>query len=240
MTRATLDWIRDTLLAVDPEPSAPAAWLFLLRDFIATGHPPTGDRIERGLTAALRLASVDADPCRRVQWARLVAEAVLISDDPRLMQAVESSLPEAVARLDEQVRAWPDTGDGFAGQAVGVNLGYAHALLDVFDMTGRMPYARLADELVRQARRQPSAQPGDPSFDPAAGADLLRGLTRLARLHADPDYREAAAAPEAGDDHTAEAARLAEALDGWRGDARAAAHVGLALLGRFALRPDLQ
>ena len=73
----------------------------------------------------------------------------------------------------------------------------------------------------------------------ASAAELLRALTRVQKLHADPDYR-AAVGREAGGMDTAESARLAEAFDGWRGDTRAAAHVGLALLGRFALGPDLQ
>ena len=239
MTRATLDLIRDSLLTADPEPSAPAAWLFLLRDFIATGHPPTGDIVERGLTAALRLASADADPCRRVQWVRLVAEAVLISDDPRLVQVVETSLPAAVDLLDERVRGWFEPGEGLRGQSLEVHLAYANALLDAFDMTGRLPYSTRADELVQLARRHPAVQPGAPEFSDLAAADLLRALTRVQKLHADPDYR-AAVGREAGGMDTAESARLAEAFDGWRGDTRAAAHVGLALLGRFALGPDLQ
>lgn len=239
MTRATLDSIRDLLLTAAPEPSAPVAWLFLLRDFIATGHPPSSDRVERGLTAALHLASVDADPCRRVQWVRLLAEAVLISDDGRLVEAVEASLPVAVDLLDERVRRWYEPGEGLVGQPLTVNLAYAHALLDAFDMTGRLPYSKLADELVQIARRHPATRPGDPLFDPIPGADLLRALTRLSRLHADPEYRAAAEVP-AGRDENTEVARLVEALEGWRGDAHAAAHVGLALLGRFALGPDLQ
>lgn len=239
MTRATLDSIRDSLLTADPEPSAPAAWLFLLRDFIATGYPPTGDVVERGLTAALHLASADADPCRRVQWVRLIAEAVLISDDARLVQVVEASLPASVDLLDERVRGWYEPGKGLVGQSLEVHLAYANALLDAFDMTGRLPYSRLADELVQLARRNPAVQPGAPEFADLAAADLLRALTRLTKLHADPEYRAAAALPPGGID-TAEAARLAEAFDGWRGDTRVAAHVGLALLGRFALGPDLQ
>lgn len=239
MHRAALDWVRDLLLAADPEPSDPAAWLFLLRDFMVNGHLPTGDAVERGLTAALRLASVDADPCRRVQWVRLLAESVLISDDGRLGQAVESALPSAIDLLEQQVRRWYEPGEGLVGQPVAANLAHAHALLDAFDLTGRLPYSMMADELIQLARRHPDLSPDAARFDPLAGADLLRAITRMARLHADPEYQTVAVVPPQGDD-TAEAARLATVLADQRGDLRTVAHVGLALLEWFALEPKLQ
>ena len=100
----------------------------------------------------------------------------------------------------------------------------ASALLTAFELTGRLPYSMLAEELMAIAR-------------PAAGADLVtlceaaRVLCRLAALHDDPDYRGAAVVAT-GADYRAEAARiLAANSDAARaGTPASAAAYGLALL----------
>jgi len=76
----------------------------------------------------------------------------------------------------------------------------ASALLTAFDLTARLPYSMLAEELMQGPRR---AVNGRMDVDCAAA----RVLCRLATLHDDADYRKAAiVAPDA--DYRADAARL--------------------------------
>jgi hypothetical protein len=99
----------------------------------------------------------------------------------------------------------------------------ASALLTAFEVTGRLPYSMLAEELVQTSR------------DRLLHADLVtccsaaRVFGRLAALHDDPAYR-AAAVIKTGADYRADAHRILERVSACLADADAdAAHYGLAL-----------
>lgn len=102
----------------------------------------------------------------------------------------------------------------------------ASALLTAFEVTGRLPYSMLAEELIAIARREPS-----PAGDLVIQCDAARVLVRLAALHDDADYRGAAVIA-AGVDYRVDASRLL-AIQSERalgGTPSAAAAYGLALL----------
>jgi len=69
----------------------------------------------------------------------------------------------------------------------------ASALITAFEISGRLPYAMLAEELMQTARRGADSVP-----DFAARCEACRALCRLAALHRDEAYRAAAVvAPDA-------------------------------------------
>jgi len=77
----------------------------------------------------------------------------------------------------------------------------ASALLTAFELTGRVPYSMLAEELIAILGRDVADE------DPALAAPLARVLCRLADLHDDEGYRGAAVIA-AGVDYRADAARI--------------------------------
>jgi hypothetical protein len=101
----------------------------------------------------------------------------------------------------------------------------ASALLTAFEITGRLPYSMLAEELIAVAGR---ARPADAGL--VIQCETARVLCRLAALHADPDYRGAAVIA-GGADYRAEASRIlaAESVRARAGTPSAAAAYGLAL-----------
>jgi len=98
----------------------------------------------------------------------------------------------------------------------------ASALLTAFEITGRLPYSMLAEELMQRH---------------ADDCETARVLCRLAALHGNPDYR-AAAVVAPGADYRADAARIladrgAQALAAQTDDA---ARYGIALRELMSLR----
>jgi hypothetical protein len=78
----------------------------------------------------------------------------------------------------------------------------ASALLTAYEITGRLPYPMLAEELVAIGGRNVHADAGV-----SIHCDAARVLCRLAALHDDPDYRRAAViAP--GAEYREDAARI--------------------------------
>jgi hypothetical protein len=105
------------------------------------------------------------------------------------------------------------------------------ALLTAFEVTGRLPYSMLAEELMQPVRR------GDAAGDIAADCGAARVLCRLATLHDDTDYR-AAAVLAPGADYREDAARLLRAHASQVLDAQVAqaALYGIALRELISLR----
>jgi uncharacterized protein YyaL (SSP411 family) len=100
----------------------------------------------------------------------------------------------------------------------------ASALLTAFDLTGRLPYSMLAEELIQSSRPALLS-----TLDFAVGCDASRVVGRLARLHADADYRGAAVMATSAD-YRADASRiLARLPDQLRGADADAALYALAL-----------
>jgi hypothetical protein len=105
-------------------------------------------------------------------------------------------------------------------------------LLTAFELTGRLPYSMLAEELIQHAQHQPWDR-----SDVVVSCETARVLCRLAALHDDPEYRGAAVIAD-GADYRGDAARLVMQQSP-RARAGAPAHAalyGLALRELFPLR----
>jgi hypothetical protein len=109
-------------------------------------------------------------------------------------------VPSAIDELERIVGAGYRPGAGVLGGVLAAHVPAASTLLTAFDVTGRLPYSMLAEELIQPARRIDVA-------DCARDCAAARVLCRLAALHDDGDYRAAAViAPDA--DYRADAARI--------------------------------
>jgi len=182
-----------------------AAWLTLFVDASAIADDDRIAAAARALVAALRaewpasdglrdgMASVDA--CLR---------ASAIADPADIV-------PAAIDELERIVGGAYRPGAGLVDAAWGRqaacadHVRAASALLTAFDVTGRLPYSMLAEELMQTARRLPA-----PDDDIVTQCAAARALCRLAALHDDPGYR-AAATLASGADYRADAARILEA-----------------------------
>jgi hypothetical protein len=105
-------------------------------------------------------------------------------------------------------------------------------LLTAFEVTGRLPYSMLAEELIQHAQRTPWD-----AGDLVVHCEAARVFCRLAALHDDPEYRSAAVIA-VGADYRRDAARLVTKQSAHARDA-STAHVaayGLALRELFPLR----
>ncbi len=205
-----------------------AAWLTLLVEATAVAED------ERMLPAAGELiAGLQAEwPAQtRIDEASASVEACLraaeIVNPDELVQG-------AIDQLERVIGGSYRPGDGLVRERNGIrvrcSLGDhvrgASALLTAFELTGRLPYSMLAEELMAIAGREPS-----PDADVAIQCEAARVLCRLAALHDDPGYRGAAVIAT-GADYRADASRIlaaqsARALAGTPSDAAA---YGLALL----------
>ena len=143
----------------------------------------------------------------------LVAAPVV--ESPNLLGA-------AVNELERLVAAHYEPGQGMG--ALEDQLATASTLLTAHALTGRVPYPMLADELVQVALRTPWASR---SFEFNCEASLV--CARLAELHRDAGYRQAAVTSVNGD-YGQEAARVLSCqLPRVRDLGTAAAPFGLAL-----------
>jgi hypothetical protein len=239
--RAAIDCARATVLRGDPGLLSPDAVFFLLREYVSAGNEDVRAAVEQGLTRGLDALHTEADPCRRLEWLRVLAEASAISDDERLREDVERALPGAVDGLEALVRHSYEPGEGLLDASCAAQLQCASALLAAFDLSGRLPYAMLAEELLQYARRRWWAESTsllDADF--GTNCTALRLLCRMAALHADPAYR-AAAVLVPGSTTRDDARRLATTLISRSAlSDENAAEFGLALLAWFALDADLQ
>jgi uncharacterized protein YyaL (SSP411 family) len=97
------------------------------------------------------------------------------------------------------VRSAYEPGEVLAGADVNVQLHSALAFLTAFELTGRLPYSMLAEELLQIARRQWwDHDAGGFGTDFRANATGAQLLCRLAALHRDADYAASAVvAPDA-------------------------------------------
>jgi len=217
-----------TLAAGDTTVLGRSAWLTLLVEATAVADD------ERILPAAVELIAAlrAAWPAQsRIDEASASVEACLraaeIVDDGGLVQ-------DAIDQLERVVGGSYRPGGGLVCEREGIRVRgsledharAASALLTAFDLTGRLPYSMLAEELIVFARRQPSLDAGLAIHCAAA-----RVLCRLAVLHNDPGYRGAAVIAD-GADYRAEAARILAEQSPLvsRATTSAAAAYGLALL----------
>jgi hypothetical protein len=229
VSRAVLD-----ALARGDAPTADALRL-LLRGYAATGRDDFRDALESGLAHGLEIAA-DSSSESAAPWLILCAEAIEASDDERLRDAASNlaskvrmiwgatrsvarsalgvdaclranlEVAGAVDELERLVAAGYEPGEGIGGTPED-ETAMAGTLLTAFLVTGRLPYAMLAEELVQHARRTFAA--ADLPFP--LGCDVSAVLARMAALHQDEGYRTAAViAP--GADYAGDAARILERL----------------------------
>ncbi|HMF98778.1 MAG TPA: hypothetical protein VKE96_30970 [Vicinamibacterales bacterium] len=163
---------------------------------------PSGDGLRDGM------ASVDA--C-------LQASAAVASLD---------LVPAAIDELERVVAATYRPGIGLVDPASAAeahsadHARAASALLTAFELTGRLPYSMLAEELMQIARRTPGR---DSDFTTRCA--IARAFCRLAALHDAADYRAAAVIAD-GADYRGDAAGLLQ---------RQAAHLSAASTADAAL-----
>jgi uncharacterized protein YyaL (SSP411 family) len=170
---------------------------------------PAGTRVDEGS------ASVDA--CLRA--ASLLDRGELVQD--------------AIDHLERVVGGSYRPGDGLMLTRGGIHtrgsfddhVRGASALLTAFEITGRLPYSMLAEELIAIAGHEPS-----PDANLVIACEAARVLCRLAALHDDPEYRGAAVIAT-GADYRAQASRIlaAQSARARAGTPSAAAAYGLAL-----------
>jgi hypothetical protein len=151
-------------------------------------------------------AAVSVDACLRAAFSAGIV-------DP------QDLVPAAIDQLERIVGGAYQPGGGMAhtfGVARGVEPGArvqgdradhvrpAAALLTAFELSARLPYSMLAEELIQVGRREPWDE------DLLVNCDAARVLCRLAALHADKDYQRAAVIA-ADVDYRADASRMLDA-----------------------------
>jgi uncharacterized protein YyaL (SSP411 family) len=232
-----LEWIADTIVRqIAHGHVSPSSAIVLLNHYAAHPRDDVRDAIEAALTTALTEVAGTSDPCARCRWLGVLADASAWSDDERLPQAVQSSLATTVEDLESLVRSVYEPGEGLLGRSLADQMQCAAALVTAFELTGRLPYSMLAEELVQTARKHlwSTVSAGFPD-DLISTAVAIQLFCRLEALHRDADY--AAAAVVARDEsYEADAAAALAALDGlYRQHPDAAAEYGVALINWFAL-----
>ena len=205
-----------------------AAWLTLLVEATAVAEDerilPAVAELIAGLRAAwptqtrIDEASASVEACLRA--------AEIVNPDELVQGAID--------QLERVIGGSYRPGDGLVRERNGIRVRCsledhvrgASALLTAFELTGRLPYSMLAEELIAIAAREPS-----PDADVAIQCEAARVLCRLAALHDDPDYRGAAVIAT-GADYRADASRIlaAQSARARAGSPSEAAAYGLALL----------
>jgi hypothetical protein len=240
----SLGWIAGIVIRSSAGHATPASVQFLLRKYgadmldAAVSSPRLEElraAIESGLSGALPQIGQIHDPRLRCQWLGVFAEAVTISDDEQLAESVQRHLAPAIDGLEQLARSQYEPGEGLVGGDLLAHLQTALAFLTAFELTGRLPYSMLAEELLQFARRRwwtDGAAFGDSFAANASGAQLF---CRLAALHRDPEYA-AAAVVAPGSNYRGDAARIITALEPIaRTHLDDIAEYGMALVHWFAL-----
>ena len=171
--------------------------------------PPAIDELERFIGGAYR-------PGEGLSFARSRAEA-RASDALAGARAFQASDRDGRAEADAEART--------------AHVSASSALLTAFEVTGRLPYSMLAEELMQPVRRVFAAE------NLVLDCRSVRVLCRLAALHDDTGYRAAAVlAPDA--DYRADAARIlrAHASEALEAEVADAALYGIALRELISLR----
>ena len=147
-------------------------------------------------------------------------------------------VPAAIDELERVAGSAYRVGEGLSGGGVAGHVRLASALLTAYEITERLPYSMLAEELLQFVRRTSwngelgrFVEPGhDDRSSFVVNCDAARVFVRLAALHRMEGYRaRAVVAPGAAYDD--EAARILNALTGcYQEFGIASAAYGLALM----------
>jgi hypothetical protein len=223
----------------DTGPLARAAWLTLFVEAAAIADDERIVEAARALASGLRALW----PIESGTAAGLVASAASVDAALRACGVVDPAeiAPPAIDELERVISGAYRPGEGLrlarsvaeprASEALAVHVVAASALLTAFEVTGRLPYSMLAEELMQPVRRD---APGQDMVGDCAAA---RVLCRLAALHDDDDYRKAAVlAPDV--DYREDAARIlrAHAVEAVEARLADAALFGIALRELISLR----
>jgi hypothetical protein len=180
-----------------------ADWLML---FVEAGGVSEDDRIPATIGALADALSAEWPADDDVERAGASIDACLRASGcamaPTLIQRAIDELERVVANAYQPGRV--------SGAPQQVRL--ASALLTAIGITARLPYAMLAEELVRAMQRNNWDGPsGLFATTITLNCEAVRVLNRLGELHRDADYRAAAVlAPDA--DYASDAAAILEAL----------------------------
>jgi hypothetical protein len=217
-----------------------AAWLTLFSEAAAVSDD-----------ARIHAAGVDLVRALRQEWGRVTeVEAGAASVDACLagchLLDPQSIVPDAIDELERIVAGAYRPGDGLAhaldephgarGRLVD-HVRTSSALLAAYELTGRLPYPMLAEELMQFARQtlwdgeagafRDSRQDAQASF--ATNCHAARVLIRLSALHDRSDYR-AAAVLASGADYSDDVTRILTAQrDTYQRQGLGSAAYGLAL-----------
>jgi hypothetical protein len=234
----TLEWLDAAIVdALASGDASASAVQFLLRRYAASGRAQWRQPIELGLTSGLDAFPSQPDPRTRCQWLGVFAEAAVMSDDERIVGCVQSSLASTIDGLEQLARAAYEPGEGMLGAELADQLHSASAFLTAFELTGRLPYSMLAEELLQVARRRSwEDKQGRFAGNFGANASAVQVLCRLAALHADADYTASAVFADHAT-YVQDAERILASLEPIaRAHLTDAAEYGMALLNWFALR----
>lgn len=184
----------------EPSVAGRAAWLRLFRDAAALSEDERLTAAAASLVASLRR---DWRSKPGVADAAYSVEACLHAADLD-PQGAGTLITAAVDELEHLIGRSYGPGEGIGDYADHVRA--VAALLTAYELTGRLPYAMLAEELMQTSKRAAAA---DRTFD--IDCEAARVFCRLAVLHDDAEYRAAAIlAPNA--DYRADASRILAAL----------------------------
>ncbi|PWT86669.1 MAG: hypothetical protein C5B57_00665 [Blastocatellia bacterium] len=226
--------------------TARASWLLVFADAATLSDD---DRLRSAAIALVGALRQEWKHTHLVGEGAVVIESLLAAAQPLDLAAL---VPEAIDELERIVAGAYRPGEGLAsvlnesssarGRLVDHIRG-SSALLSAYQLTGRLPYSMLAEELMQFAHRtfwrEPVAAFCDAGID--RGESFLlncegaRVLSRLAGLHLDDEYRKAAVVAKTAD-YAHDAARILNAHAAWYREpwVQSSAY-GLALIECFGL-----
>jgi hypothetical protein len=206
----------------EPTAGGRAAWVILFAEVAAIAED---DRIVAAVGELVASLRAEWPASRGVDEGAASVEACLVAS--RLLDPKEL-VPPAIDQLEHVVGGAYQPGAGVRG-GLANQVRAASALLTAFEITGRLPYSMLAEELMQTARRVDPDRASPTAF--VTHCDAARVFCRLAALHDDAEYRKAAVILSDAD-YRGDAARILAAQSTRVVDAPPAhaAAYGLALL----------
>jgi hypothetical protein len=232
---------------IEPSGRNGADWLILFLEASGVSEDARLIAAARRLAASLMSAwpsSGEVGPAMRVIEACLAA-AEFFGDEAvpaRTVDELERVIGLAYTPGQGLSRSLSKTSDQSGGLIE--HLAGVSALLTAYALTRRLPYSMLAEDLMQFARhswwddavgRFRSTDRGTSNVAFLANCGAARVLCRLAALHSDAGYRQAAVIA-AESDYARDACRTLQSLhDGYRGAGIDAAMYGLALIEYDAL-----
>ncbi len=187
-------------IAADSSSALAVGWLMLFAEAADASDDPRLREVASNLASKVRMNWNGKRP--------IAVIAASIDAYLRALPLVAEALAQPpIDELERLVAASYEPGRGI-GDAMEQEISVASALLTAFAATDRVPYAMLAEELLRHARGALSNVKALPFVSACAAAAVL---SRMAALHQRADYRRVAVvAPDA--DYGADASVILEQI----------------------------